>query len=690
MSTRLFIGNIPSGTQEDDLKKEFEFYGKVVKVDLKEKNDLNDSQTTNKLFAFITLESNTLNVNKCIQEFSEQKWNGSFLKVSIAKESFLERLKRERSEAGSPKEIKVEESQLQIPKYDVETKRNYNSYDAHFEKGNDHQNEKEKRKDSFNNMNISTDDIVVAPKKNYYSYDDHLEKGDDHQKKKEKRKDSFNNMNISTDDIVVEPKKSYYSYDDHLEKGDDHQKKKEKRKDSFNNMNISTDDIVVAPKKIKIWKSIDPNVSSKTTTNGFSNVAHSNKIEKEKGSLNPSDKKRLESIQNMKSVYNEKKSLIKMALSGVDTKKNNKIIFNDDEDGNVVSNENTRDNKCAERVSNVKSNKSKAKLFVDESDDGDDTYNFELKQQFEGESGRKLLELQSRYQSDKRFVLDERFLDVDDKNDLEMENNDEIDAINDDEKLKQFQILQGIVGDSKVISIRTENANSKKLPLKTMLRFDPSRPDHTKFLNKPSEKSAVSKKSKKENKINEKERPAINAAPEVSHERYYKINEFYNISQAQSTDTQPFSITSLFKNNNIEDIETPGEEYSTKPIEKSNKKVKNPLGGEKNPFFYDTSDSEDESSKKEKTKDSKKANPPLNGDSTVKSTAIIENFFFSDKDARLMEGLEFFLNTKPSTEKLRRELKSVVKKRIQNNKRNSKYQPKKVSHHSKPRRFKKR
>lgn len=85
-----------------------------------------------------------------------------------------------------------------------------------------------------------------------------------------------------------------------------------------------------------------------------------------------------------------------------------------------------------------------------------------------------------------------------------------------------------------------------------MLRFDPSRPDHTKFLNKPTEKTVVSKKSKREKTVNEKERPTINAAPEVSHERYYKINEFYNTSDAQSIDKQPFSITSLFKNNNIE------------------------------------------------------------------------------------------------------------------------------------------
>lgn len=126
MSTRLFVGNISAGVCEDDLKKEFSFYGKVVGVDLKRKRDANDEGNENQ-FAFVTLDTDNLNINKCvssfcmiflvfhsanvsfefspvgIQEFSDQKWKGSFLNVTIAKESFLDRLKRERTEAEKPK-----------------------------------------------------------------------------------------------------------------------------------------------------------------------------------------------------------------------------------------------------------------------------------------------------------------------------------------------------------------------------------------------------------------------------------------------------------------------------------------------------------------------------------------------------------------------------------------------------------
>lgn len=129
------------------------------------------------------------------------------------------------------------------------------------------------------------------------------------------------------------------------------------------------------------------------------------------------------------------------------------------------------------------------------------------------------------------------------------------------------------------------------------------------------------------------------------------------------------------------------EEYSTKPIEKIEKKIKNPLHGDKNPFFYDSSDSEDGSKKKRENE------KPKNVDSfkdESKPTTIVENFFFSDADPRFLEGLEFFLNAKPSSDKTRYELKTIVKKRIKNNLRNSnKFHSKKVARTSKTK-FKKR
>lgn len=69
----------------------------------------------------------------------------------------------------------------------------------------------------------------------------------------------------------------------------------------------------------------------------------------------------------------------------------------------------------------------------------------------------QVLDLQSTYKSDKRFVLDERF--VDDASDKDEENTDEQEKVEleqADEKSKQLNILQDVLG----IPIRTKPAES--------------------------------------------------------------------------------------------------------------------------------------------------------------------------------------------------------------------------------------
>uniref|UniRef100_A0A4Y0BNB2 RRM domain-containing protein n=1 Tax=Anopheles funestus TaxID=62324 RepID=A0A4Y0BNB2_ANOFN len=98
---RLFIGNIPAGTTEQELSKEFSAYGNVESLEIKTKtNPLNDSVDT---FGFVTLQTEDHIVPQCIKEFQQQKYKGFYLNVSRAKESFLEKLKREREEAEAQK-----------------------------------------------------------------------------------------------------------------------------------------------------------------------------------------------------------------------------------------------------------------------------------------------------------------------------------------------------------------------------------------------------------------------------------------------------------------------------------------------------------------------------------------------------------------------------------------------------------
>lgn len=52
------MGNVPSGTTEDELSNEFAFYGKVKKVELKTKND-------SEFFAFVNIEIDEKLIEKC-------------------------------------------------------------------------------------------------------------------------------------------------------------------------------------------------------------------------------------------------------------------------------------------------------------------------------------------------------------------------------------------------------------------------------------------------------------------------------------------------------------------------------------------------------------------------------------------------------------------------------------------------
>uniref|UniRef100_A0A182NQN4 Carboxypeptidase Q n=1 Tax=Anopheles dirus TaxID=7168 RepID=A0A182NQN4_9DIPT len=100
-SHRLFVGNIPAGTSESELSAEFRAYGTIEFIEIKTKtNPLNDAVET---FGFVTLQTEDYVVPQCIKEFQQEQFKGVYLSVSRAKESFLEKLKREREEAEAQK-----------------------------------------------------------------------------------------------------------------------------------------------------------------------------------------------------------------------------------------------------------------------------------------------------------------------------------------------------------------------------------------------------------------------------------------------------------------------------------------------------------------------------------------------------------------------------------------------------------
>lgn len=129
---RLFIGNLPPDIQEHDVKTEFSHYGNhlifylseiinfqdetnetcyfvgvVDKVEVKQKKAPTSDEVQN-TFAFVTIRIDDRSLRQCLQEFKEQQYRGRYLQVTVARENFLEKLKREREEAAQHKQIKDE------------------------------------------------------------------------------------------------------------------------------------------------------------------------------------------------------------------------------------------------------------------------------------------------------------------------------------------------------------------------------------------------------------------------------------------------------------------------------------------------------------------------------------------------------------------------------------------------------
>lgn len=563
MATRLFVSNLPDNAEENDLREAFSAYGEITNLDLKCKS--NNESKDQKKFAFITLSGSNYEIESCIKHFSCADFNGNRLYVTRARESFLERLQRER-ELTQKKDIIREQHEISTISHPV------------IKLGDKLNSHKRKLESSQTNQTL------------------------------------YNNESTSK---IFKGKKLAESHSQY--EGDIHIK----------NHNVMTE---------------------------------SNKKKYD------SDKKRMESIKQKRQEFRTKQMIIKTGLTDVDKLQNKKIIFSDNEE------------EASEKLNNTveKSQKepNKSKLFDD--DDSDNEVNFEIKTQFEGKKGQKVLDLQSRYKSDKRFILDERFIEDDHNNQNEQtdkENDEEVELGQDDEKTKQFNILENLLGVAIKKNHNKDPNEKQSKPKLGMLRFDPSHPEHAKFLvSKNDVEQVLTKKAKKKlrEKVPEKKEEipdVVEEKVEVSKEQFYKISDTLKDAIVQPT---TFSLRSLFPSRQENDTDAPEQNTDYIPLVKPKQsKVKNPLDpGEKNPFVYDSSDSDDEDMKTDVKQDS----------STVEPKAVWkENLFFSHNDNRLKEGLAFFNNIGASeTQKERKELKSLVKKRIYNKERKNQMFHKKI------------
>ncbi|XP_042888824.1 probable RNA-binding protein CG14230 [Penaeus japonicus] len=94
---RLFVGGLSDQVDKNAVEAAFSDYGHVTNVDFKEKTDPEGNVMMK--FAFVNLEGQMYQIQECVRQMNGYSWHGSQLRVEVAKESFLDRLKRERMEA---------------------------------------------------------------------------------------------------------------------------------------------------------------------------------------------------------------------------------------------------------------------------------------------------------------------------------------------------------------------------------------------------------------------------------------------------------------------------------------------------------------------------------------------------------------------------------------------------------------
>ncbi|KAK6320785.1 hypothetical protein J4Q44_G00077610 [Coregonus suidteri] len=169
----------------------------------------------------------------------------------------------------------------------------------------------------------------------------------------------------------------------------------------------------------------------------------------------------------------------------------------------------------------------------DDEEDEEDGDRFQIKPQFEGKAGAKLMQLQSRFGTDERFQMDCRFIDSD-EDVPEKELPQPVCELT-QEKRKNLDILNNLLN----INIQPSDPNKPTAKGKTFrdisaLQYDPTKEGHAAFETKNEEPKKESKLARK------RKREEAEKLPEVSREMYYDVSmdlkEVFGTSKEEKTE----------------------------------------------------------------------------------------------------------------------------------------------------------
>jgi len=119
---RVFISDLPETVTQDELNNNFSKYGEVSSIEIKERKELG-AKNHSLFYAYINLLTDDKRINQCFRDLSSIKWNGQYVQLQMARESFVDRLRREREENAKGSTIPVSNSEEILTK-SAEVKQN--------------------------------------------------------------------------------------------------------------------------------------------------------------------------------------------------------------------------------------------------------------------------------------------------------------------------------------------------------------------------------------------------------------------------------------------------------------------------------------------------------------------------------------------------------------------------------------
>ncbi|XP_077132712.1 nucleolar protein 8 [Ranitomeya variabilis] len=410
-----------------------------------------------------------------------------------------------------------------------------------------------------------------------------------------------------------------------------------------------------------------PKVSQKSSSEGQPN-ARTKRLQ--------DNQKRLAAMEVRRKEREQQKQVIQGALIKLDSqtaKKSQHIVFDSESEEESEKQDASASNGHTKKM--IKP--IKAKLFDSSGEDSDDEEEkdderFEIKTQYEGRSGEKLMVLQSRFGTDERFKMDARFLEDSSEEEADTEKPQTSQADDDGlsaEKKKNLDILQSVLN----INVEPQPTSKKAAKAKTFkdlnaLQYDPTKEDHAVFERKSEEEKKESKAARKKKRLEAEKLPEV--SKEIFHEVILDFKEVFGAPKPQATEEpettwdkveepqkmevetsmsnmelglqkteEPAGFTFSFFGTSAEETVSPYEPYKIETIKAAK------VAWQEDPRFQDSS-SEGEEEAEEDTTDT-----ATNTSSHLERSSSIRFFFFVKDDTRLKEGPKMFIRSSKSEQK---------------------------------------